>query len=159
MKITSFFNETGFNTENHYVLQIDPEEVTRGCSVKKTEKFRKIIWKCFQWNHFLVNLFFLFRISWILWNISEQQFHVTPGNGSFSTCFYLFLQRDKSLCLKTLKIFFLVRTLVKLIDFKLFLANIPTLYPQKIPENLYQKTKGFLVLSGGIKWEHWPEKG
>ena len=43
MKITSFFNETGFNTENHYVLQIDPEEVTRGCSVKKTEKFRKII--------------------------------------------------------------------------------------------------------------------
>ena len=21
-----------------------------------------------------------------------------------------------------------------------------------------QKTKGFLVFSGGIKWEHWPQK-
>ena len=23
----------------------------------------------------------------------------------------------------------------------------------------YQKTKGFLMFSGGIKWEHWPEMG
>ena len=23
----------------------------------------------------------------------------------------------------------------------------------------YQKTFGFLVFSGGIKWEHWPEMG
>ena len=33
-----------------------------------------------------------------------------------------------------------------------FLANVPILYPLK-----HQKTFGFLVFSGGIKWEHWPE--
>ena len=34
------------------------------------------------------------------------------------------------------------------------LANVPILYPLKTPENL-----GFLVFSGGEKWEHWPEMG
>ena len=32
-----------------------------------------------------------------------------------------------------------------------FLANVPILY--------HLKTKSFLVFSGGIKWEHWPEIG
>ena len=40
-----------------------------------------------------------------------------------------------------------------------FLDNVTILYPLKTPENLWQKTFGFLVLSGGIKWEHWPEMG
>ena len=35
-----------------------------------------------------------------------------------------------------------------------FLANVPILQPLKTP-----KTFGFLVFSGGIKWEHWPEMG
>ena len=33
-----------------------------------------------------------------------------------------------------------------------FLANVPILYPLKPPY-----TKGFLVISGDIRWEHWPE--
>ena len=37
-----------------------------------------------------------------------------------------------------------------------FLPNAPILYPLKTPENLFS---GFLVFSGGIKWEHWPEMG
>ena len=37
------------------------------------------------------------------------------------------------------------------------LANVLILYPLKRPEN--QKTFGFLVFSGSIKWEHWPEMG
>ena len=38
--------------------------------------------------------------------------------------------------------------------FNPFLANVPILYPLKTSEN-----QGFLVFSGGIKWEHWPEMG
>ena len=34
----------------------------------------------------------------------------------------------------------------------LFLANAAILYPLKTPENLW-----FSSVSGGIKWEHWPE--
>ena len=32
-------------------------------------------------------------------------------------------------------------------------AKVPILYPLKKPENTF----GFLVFSGDIKWEHWPE--
>ena len=35
-----------------------------------------------------------------------------------------------------------------------FLANNLILDPQKTPENF-----DFMVFSGGIKWEHWPEMG
>ena len=35
--------------------------------------------------------------------------------------------------------------------FNPFMTNIPILYPLK-----HQKTKGFLVFSGSIKWENWP---
>ena len=38
--------------------------------------------------------------------------------------------------------------------FNLFLANVPILCPLKTPEN-----QMFLVFSGVIKWEHWPEMG
>ena len=41
--------------------------------------------------------------------------------------------------------FQLIRTLTSVID-NSFLANVFILYPL-----------GFLVFSGGIKWEHWPE--
>ena len=41
------------------------------------------------------------------------------------------------------------------VNFNPFLSNVPILYPLKTLE----KTKGFLVFSGGIKWEHWPEMG
>ena len=40
------------------------------------------------------------------------------------------------------------------ISFNLFQANVPILYLVKTPE-----TKGFLLFSGGIIWEHWPEMG
>ena len=36
---------------------------------------------------------------------------------------------------------------------KPFLTDVPTLYLLETPE----KNKGFLVFSGGIKLEHWPE--
>ena len=36
-----------------------------------------------------------------------------------------------------------------------FLANFSILYTLKIPENQPK----FLVFSGGMKWEHWPEMG
>ena len=32
------------------------------------------------------------------------------------------------------------------------MANVPILYALET-----QKTKGFLVFSGGIKWKHWPQ--
>ena len=35
-----------------------------------------------------------------------------------------------------------------------FWPMLPFYTPRK-----HQKTKGFLVFSGGIKWEHWPEMG
>ena len=38
--------------------------------------------------------------------------------------------------------------------FNPFLANVPILHRLK-----HQKTFGFLVFSGVIKWEHWPEIG
>ena len=39
-------------------------------------------------------------------------------------------------------------------EFNPFLANVPILCPLK-----HQKTKGYLVFSGVIKWEYWPEIG
>ena len=41
----------------------------------------------------------------------------------------------------------------------LFLANIYILYPLQTLENQKFSGWGFLVFSGGIKWEHWPEMG
>ena len=35
-----------------------------------------------------------------------------------------------------------------------FLSNVSTLNPLKTPQN-----ERFLVFSGSIKWEHWPEMG
>ena len=39
------------------------------------------------------------------------------------------------------------------VPLNLFLANVSYFIP---PENT-RKRKGFLMYSGGIKWEHWPE--
>ena len=53
MKVTSFFNEIGFSTGNHYILQIDAQVITQGCSVKKkTEKICIILWKVFLLESF-----------------------------------------------------------------------------------------------------------
>ena len=48
-----------------------------------------------------------------------------------------------------------VKFITSLNILNLFPANVPILYPLKTPENTF----GFLVFSGGIKWEHWPEMG
>ena len=53
--------------------------------------------------------------------------------------FYLFLDQDVH---------------IKIYSFTPFLANVPILYLLKT-----KKTIDFLVFSGGIKWEHWPEMG
>lgn len=37
----------------------------------------------------------------------------------------------------------------------LVLPSVPILSPLKLTENIF----GFLIFSGGIKWEHWKEMG
>ena len=40
----------------------------------------------------------------------------------------------------------------------LYLTHFWPVFPFYNPRK-HQETKGFLVFSGGIKWEHWPEMG
>ena len=41
---------------------------------------------------------------------------------------------------------------------QVFLTHFLPMYPIYTPWK-HQKTKGFLVFWGDIKWEHWPEMG